>query len=75
MFLDEGDILGAVAKKKASYEERLASIAEGRADREKFGSHKHKKLDSKAHSTTNAEKSRKKVRPFSLFSPLPISKR
>ncbi|BGP15092.1 hypothetical protein JCM10213_002762 [Rhodosporidiobolus nylandii] len=59
-FLVEGDILGAVAKKKASYEERLASIAEGRADREKFGSHKHKKLDSKAHSTTNAEKSRKK---------------
>ncbi|GAA5878446.1 hypothetical protein JCM8547_006585 [Rhodosporidiobolus lusitaniae] len=59
-FLVEGDILGAVAKKKASYEERLASIAEGRADREKFGSHKHKKLDSKAHSTTNAEKARKK---------------
>ncbi|GAA5902893.1 hypothetical protein JCM6882_009154 [Rhodosporidiobolus microsporus] len=59
-FLEEGDILGAVAKKKASYEERLASIAEGRADREKFGSHKHKKLDSKAHSTTNSEKARKK---------------
>ncbi|GAA5822167.1 hypothetical protein JCM11251_004879 [Rhodosporidiobolus azoricus] len=59
-FLVEGDILGAVAKKKASYEERLASIAEGRADREKFGSHKHKKLDDKAHSTTNAEKARKK---------------
>ncbi|GAA5990987.1 hypothetical protein JCM11641_007729 [Rhodosporidiobolus odoratus] len=59
-FLQEGDILGAVAKKKASYEDRLASIAEGRADREKFGSHKHKKLDSKAHSTTNAEKARKK---------------
>ncbi|GAA6004828.1 hypothetical protein JCM10207_008419 [Rhodosporidiobolus poonsookiae] len=59
-FLEEGDILGVVAKKKASYEERLASIAEGRADREKFGSHKHKKLDSKAHSTTNAEKARKK---------------
>jgi hypothetical protein len=46
----------------------LASIAEGRQDREKFGSHKHKKLDSKAHSTTNAEKSRKKVRLFCSFS-------
>lgn len=35
-------------------------IQEGRADREKFGSHKHKKLNEKAHSTTNDEKKRKK---------------
>jgi len=59
-FLVEGDILGLQKKKKNSYEERLAKIAEGREGREKFGSHKHKKLDDKAHSTTNAEKKRKK---------------
>ncbi|GAA5953469.1 hypothetical protein JCM3765_005046 [Sporobolomyces pararoseus] len=59
-FLVEGDILGMQKKKKNSYEERLAKIAEGREGREKFGSHKHKKLDDKAHSTTNAEKKRKK---------------
>ncbi|TKA57737.1 hypothetical protein B0A53_00886 [Rhodotorula sp. CCFEE 5036] len=59
-FLDEVDILGAVKKAKNNYEERMAKIAEGRADREKFGSHKHKKLNEKAHSTTNAEKKRKK---------------
>ncbi|BGO98665.1 hypothetical protein RTG_00963 [Rhodotorula toruloides ATCC 204091] len=59
-FLDEGDIVGVVKKAKNSYEERLAKIQEGRADREKFGSHKHKKLDSKPHSTTNAEKKRSK---------------
>lgn len=38
----------------------IPQIQEGRADREKFGSHKHKKLDSKPHSTTNAEKKRSK---------------
>ena len=59
-FLVEGDILGVQKKKKNSYEERLAKIAEGREGREKFGSHKHKKLDDKAHSTTNQEKKRKK---------------
>ncbi|BGP23962.1 SDA1 domain protein [Rhodotorula toruloides] len=59
-FLDEGDIVGVVKKAKNSYEERLAKIQEGRADREKFGSHKHKKLDAKPHSTTNAEKKRSK---------------
>lgn len=59
-FLVEGDILGMQKKKKNSYEERLAKIAEGREGREKFGSHKHKKLDDKAHSTTNQEKKRKK---------------
>ncbi|BGP39226.1 Severe Depolymerization of Actin [Rhodotorula kratochvilovae] len=59
-FLAEGDILGMQKKGKNNYEERMAKIQEGRADREKFGSHKHKKLDSKAHSTTNAEKRRSK---------------
>ncbi|GAA5944392.1 Sda1p [Sporobolomyces koalae] len=59
-FLVEGDILGLQKKKKNSYEERLAKIAEGREGREKFGSHKHKKLNEKAHSTTNQEKKRKK---------------
>ncbi|GAA6057430.1 hypothetical protein JCM3770_002460 [Rhodotorula araucariae] len=59
-FLAEGDILGVQKKGKNNYEERMAKIQEGRADREKFGSHKHKKLDSKAHSTTNAEKRRSK---------------
>ncbi|GAA6058856.1 hypothetical protein JCM10212_002800 [Sporobolomyces blumeae] len=59
-FLVEGDILGVQKKAKNSYEERLAKIAEGREGREKFGSHKHKKLDEKAHSTTNQEKKRKK---------------
>ncbi|TNY18052.1 SDA1-domain-containing protein [Rhodotorula diobovata] len=59
-FLAEDDILGLQKKKKNSYEERMAKIQEGRADRDKFGSHRHKKLDSKAHSTTNAEKRRGK---------------
>ena len=45
---------------KASKEEKLAKVMEGREDREKFGSSKHKKLDEKAHSTTNKEKQRKK---------------
>lgn len=48
-------------KAKASYEERLAMIAEGREGRDKFGSKKHKKLDAKEHSTTNEEKRRKKA--------------
>ncbi|GAA5994288.1 SDA1 family protein [Rhodotorula paludigena] len=59
-FLEEGDILGVQKKAKNSYEERMAKIQEGRADREKFGSHRHKKLDQKAHSTTNQEKRRSK---------------
>ncbi|KPV77583.1 uncharacterized protein RHOBADRAFT_47992 [Rhodotorula graminis WP1] len=59
-FLAEDDILGLQKKKKNSYEERMAKIQEGRADRDKFGSHRHKKLDAKAHSTTNAEKKRGK---------------
>jgi len=45
---------------KASKEDKLAKVMEGREDREKFGSSKHKKLDEKAHSTTNKEKQRKK---------------
>lgn len=60
-FLTEGTIIGVQKKAKASYEERMAAIAEGREGRDKFGSHKHKKLDSKEHSTTNEEKRRKKA--------------
>jgi len=45
---------------KATKEEKLAKVMEGREDRERFGSSKHKKLDEKSHSTTNKEKQRKK---------------
>lgn len=45
---------------KATKEEKVAKVLEGREDREKFGSSKHKKLDEKVHSTTNKEKQRKK---------------
>lgn len=45
---------------KSTKEEKLAKVMEGREDRDKFGSSKHKKLDDKAHSSTNKEKSRKK---------------
>ncbi|GAA5863104.1 hypothetical protein JCM1840_002472 [Sporobolomyces johnsonii] len=67
-FLVEGDILGLQKKVKNSYEERLAKIAEGREGRDKFGSHKHKKLDQKEHSTTNQEKKRKKNFMMTLHS-------
>ncbi|SCV70969.1 BQ2448_3731 [Microbotryum intermedium] len=60
-FLTEGVIIGVQKKAKASYEERLALIAEGREGREKFGSLKHKKLSEKEHSTTNEEKRKKKA--------------
>ncbi|SGY79834.1 BQ5605_C008g05232 [Microbotryum silenes-dioicae] len=60
-FLTEGVIIGVQKKAKASYEERLALIAEGREGREKFGSLKHKKLGEKEHSTTNEEKRKKKA--------------
>lgn len=45
-------------KRKMNKEERIASIMEGREDREKFGSRKGKR--EKEHSTTNREKERKK---------------
>lgn len=64
--VDERDILGLVrpelltyqhAKKKASYKERMATIAEGRTDRLKYGS---RKGDENRGSKTNKEKSKKK---------------
>lgn len=45
---------------KATKEEKMAKVLEGREAREKFGSGKHKKLNEKVHSTTNKEKQRKK---------------
>ncbi|EST06823.1 SDA1 domain protein [Kalmanozyma brasiliensis GHG001] len=59
-FLDEGDILGPRKKAKATYEDRLASIASGREDREKYGSKKGKKNKEKESSSTNREKERGK---------------
>ncbi|CAO1616107.1 unnamed protein product [Sympodiomycopsis kandeliae] len=59
-FLNEYDILGPRKKLKADYEERMASIAKGREDRDKFGSKKGKKLKDKTSSTTNEQKSKKK---------------
>ena len=59
-FLDEGDILGPRKKAKADYEERMASIAKGREDREKFGSKKGKKNKDTPSSTTNVEKKKSK---------------
>ncbi|KAM0788740.1 hypothetical protein ACM66B_002832 [Microbotryomycetes sp. NB124-2] len=59
-FLTESSILGVRKRQKASYEERMAAIAEGREGRDKFRSHKHRKLDEKEHSTTNEEKKKKK---------------
>ena len=47
-------------KRKSDKEARLATILEGREDREKYGSNRGKKLSEKAHSTTNKEKARKK---------------
>lgn len=59
-FLTESSILGVRKRTKQSYEERMASIAEGREGRDKFGSNKHRKLSEKEHSTTNEEKKKKK---------------
>ena len=63
-FLTEGEIIGVRKKAKATYEERMAKIAEGREGRDKFGSNKHRKLSEKEHSTTNQEKRRSK--PFAM---------
>lgn len=65
-FLSEGTIIGVQKKAKASYEERLAMIAEGREGRDKFGSQKHKKLGEKEHSSTNEEK--RKGKAFAMVS-------
>ena len=51
--------MGPAKHKKQNKEERMASIMEGREDREKYGS-KRGKRDSSMRSTTNKEKSRKK---------------
>ncbi|CAO1618913.1 unnamed protein product [Jaminaea pallidilutea] len=59
-FVDEFDILGPRKKAKADYEERMASIAKGREDREKFGSKRGKKLKDKKSSTTNEQKAKGK---------------
>ncbi|KAI8978373.1 SDA1-domain-containing protein [Pilobolus umbonatus] len=55
--IDEMTILGPRKKAKQDYEQRMASIQEGREGREKFGSNKGKKTKG---STTNREKSRNK---------------
>ncbi|KAK0551184.1 Severe Depolymerization of Actin [Tilletia horrida] len=54
--LSESDILGPQKRVKADYEERLASIAQGREGREKFGSKKGQKKKEKGASSTNLEK-------------------
>ncbi|CEP17478.1 hypothetical protein [Parasitella parasitica] len=55
--IDEMAILGPRKKAKQDYEQRIASIQEGRDGREKFGSNKGKK---ERGSTTNREKARNK---------------
>lgn len=60
VFLGEADILGQRKKAKATYEERMASIQEGREGREKFGSSKGKRRKENPSSTTNREKKRNK---------------
>ena len=56
-YINESVILGPRKKAKQDYEERMASIREGREGREKFGS---KKGKTERGSTTNREKSRNK---------------
>ncbi|CAO3663368.1 unnamed protein product [Umbelopsis vinacea] len=56
-YVAESAILGPRKKAKQDYEERMASIREGREGREKFGS---KKGKTERGSTTNREKSRNK---------------
>ncbi|KAK0531026.1 Severe Depolymerization of Actin [Tilletia horrida] len=63
--LSESDILGPQKKVKADYEERLASIAQGREGREKFGSKKGTKKREKGASSTNSEK--KKGKNFAMI--------
>jgi len=58
--LDEGDIVGPRKKAKATYEERMESIKQGREGRAKFGSMKGKKAKESSSSSTNREKARNK---------------
>lgn len=59
-FLTVNEILGPQKRVKADYDERMASIAEGRKDREKYGSKKGKKDKEVMSSSTNKEKNRNK---------------
>jgi protein SDA1 len=59
-FISENDILGPRKKAKATYEERMESIAKGREGREKFGSKKGKKNKEAPSSSTNKEKAKNK---------------
>ncbi|KAG8851979.1 Severe Depolymerization of Actin [Tulasnella sp. 330] len=59
-FLTEGDLLGPRKKARATYEERIASIQEGREGRGTFGSKKGKKQKENPSSSTNREKKRNK---------------
>ncbi|KAH8924434.1 SDA1-domain-containing protein [Atractiella rhizophila] len=59
--LTEGDIEGVRKKEKATYEERMESIAKGREGREKFGSAKGKKKQVDPSSTTNEQKRKGKA--------------
>lgn len=54
----DSSVLVNVDRRKMNKEERMASIKEGREDREKFGSRRGK--NETPHSTTNREKERKK---------------
>lgn len=60
VFISEMDILGPRKKAKATYEERMASIQQGREGREKFGSKKGKQNKEAPSSSTNKEKARNK---------------
>lgn len=59
-FLVEADLMGPRKKSKSTYEERIASIKEGREGREKFGSRKGKSRKETPSSTTNKEKKKNK---------------
>ncbi|KAI5799985.1 SDA1-domain-containing protein [Geopyxis carbonaria] len=58
--VDEAMLAGGIKRGKSDREARIAAVAEGREDREKYKSNRGKKLAEKAHSTTNREKARKK---------------
>lgn len=59
-FLTENEILGPRKKTKATYEERMDSIRQGREGRDKFGSKKGKLNKEAKSSSTNREKARNK---------------
>ena len=59
-FLSEADLMGPRKKAKQNYEERIASIMEGREGREKYGSKKGKNKKEHQTSTTNKEKRKNK---------------